>query len=108
LDQAGDPSSSSQGSPAAPETERETLIRFAKDVLPLAADMTVSPGAAKLVEKEWAEQIKGLSPDGVEKARAISASMRAISNNPSKLGPALEHFAEVLETTVDILRGTDV
>jgi hypothetical protein len=34
--------------------------------------------------------------------------MRAISNNPSKLGPALEHFAEVLETTVDILRGTDV
>jgi hypothetical protein len=105
LDQAGDPSSSSQGSPAAPETERETLIRFARDVLPLAADMTVSPGAAKLVEKEWAEQIKALSPDGVEKARAISASMRAISNNASKLGPALEHFAHVLGTTVEELEG---
>jgi len=106
LDQAGDPPPpSSPGSPAASETERDKLIRFARDVLPLAADTTVSPGAAKLVEKEWAEQIKAMSPDGVAKARAISESMRAISNNPAKLGPALEHFAEVLETTVENLRG---
>ncbi len=106
LDQAGDPPPpSSPGSPAASETEREKLIQFAQDVLPLAADTTVSPGAAKLVEKEWAEQIRAMAPDGVAKARAISESMRAISNNPSKLGPALEHFAEVLETTVEILRG---
>jgi hypothetical protein len=103
-DPAGDPASSSSGSPAI-ETEREVLIRFARDVLPMAADTSVSPGALKAVEKEWAEQIKALSPAGIERARAISSSMRTIANTPSKLGKVLEHYVEVLECTVEDLGG---
>lgn len=104
-DGSGDPSPSPSGSPDAPETEREILIRFARDVLPMAADTTISPSAAKAVEKEWAAQIKALSPQGIEKARAISNSMRNVANTPSKLGVVLEHYAEVLETTVEKLGG---
>lgn len=103
-DSAGDPETPPSGSPAV-ETEREILIRFAADVLPMAADTTVSPGALKAIEKEWAAQIKAMSPEGIERARAISASMRNVANTPSKLGVVLEHYAEVLETTVEILRG---
>lgn len=102
-DSAGDPPPPS-GSPA-PETENDLLIQFARDVLPMAADTTISPSATKAVEKEWAPLIMAMSADGIAKARTISESMRAISNNPAKLGPALEHFAEALETTVDIMRG---
>lgn len=98
------PQASSSG---APPTERETLIKFAKDMLPMAADTSVSPSALKLVEREWAPYIKELSPESVEKARAISESVRAIANDPKRLGPALEHFAEVLETTVEKLRGDE-
>ncbi len=103
-DNAGDPETPPSGSPVV-ETEREILIRFAADVLPMAADTTVSPGALKAIEKEWAAQIKAMSPEGIERARAISASMRNVANTPSKLGVVLEHYAEVLETTVEKLRG---
>ncbi len=103
-DTAGDPPPSPSGSPAT-ETEREILIRFARDVLPMAADTTISPSAAKAVEKEWAAQIKELSPDGIAQARTISESMRMISNSPAKLDRVLEHYAEVLETTAENLRG---
>lgn len=91
----------------APPTERDTLIKFAKDMLPMAADTSVSPAVLKSVEREWAPLIKELSPDNVEKARAISESVRAIANDPKRLGPALQHFAEVLETTVEGLRGDE-
>ncbi len=105
-DSAGDPPPAPSGSPA-PETERDILIKFARDVLPMAADTTISPSAVKAVEKEWAHIIVAMTADGIEKARAISASMRAISNSPAKLDGILKHYAEVLETTVDILRGVD-
>ncbi|EEF24828.1 conserved hypothetical protein [Ricinus communis] len=104
-DGAGDPPSSPSGSPDAPETEREILIRFARDVLPMAADTTISPSAAKAVEKEWAAQIKELSEDGIAKARTISESMRLISNSPAKLGGVLERYARELDTTVEELGG---
>jgi hypothetical protein len=103
-DNAGDPASSSSGSPAT-ETERDVLIRFARDVLPMAADTSVSPSALKAVEKEWAEQIKALSPAGIERARAISSSMRNVANTPSKLGKVLDHYAEMLECSVEDLGG---
>lgn len=89
----------------APPSERETLIKFARDMLPMAADTSVSPAALKAVEREYAPIIKALSPEGIDQARAISESVRTIANDPKRLGPALEHFAEVLETTVENLRG---
>ncbi|NTF67921.1 hypothetical protein [Rhizobium rhizogenes] len=89
----------------APPTERETLIKFAKDMLPMAADTSVSPAFLKTVEREWAPLIKELSPDGIAQARAISESLRAIANDPKRLGPALQHYAEVLECTVEELGG---
>ncbi len=89
----------------APPSERETLIKFARDMLPMAADTSVSPAALKAVEREWAPLIKELSPESVDKARAISESVRAIANDPKRLGPALQHFAEVLECTVEEIGG---
>ncbi|MDJ1632294.1 hypothetical protein [Rhizobium rhizogenes] len=97
----GDSPSSSD----APPTERETLIKFAKDMLPMAADTSVSPAFLKTVEREWAPLIKELSPEGIAQARAISESLRAIANDPKRLGPALLHYAEVLECTVDEIGG---
>lgn len=91
----------------APPTERETLIKFGRDMLPMAADTSVSPEALKAVEREYAPIIKALSPEGINQARAISESVRAIANDPKRLGPALEHFAELLETTVEKLRGDE-
>ncbi len=91
----------------APPSERETLINFAKDMLSMAADTSVSPAALKAVEREYAPIIKALSPGGIERARSISESVRVVANDRKRLGPALEHFAEVLETTVEHLRGDD-
>lgn len=101
---ASDDSAPNKSSDASP-TERETLIKFAKDMLPMAADTSVSPAALKAVEREWASLIKVLSPENVEKARAISESVRAIANGMKRLGPELEHFAEVLECSVEELGG---
>jgi len=102
---ASDDTAPQASSSDAPPTERETLIKFAKDMLPMAADTSVSPAALKLVEREWAPYIKELSPESVEKARAISESVRAIANDPKRLGPALQHFSEVLECTIEEIGG---
>ncbi len=102
---ASDDNAPQASSSDAPPTERETLIKFARDMLPMAADTSISPAALKAVEREYAPIIKALSPEGINQARAISESVRAIANDPNRLGPALEHFAEVLETTVEKLRG---
>jgi hypothetical protein len=71
----------------------------------MAADTSVSPAVLKSVEREWAPLIKELSPENVEKARAISESVRAIANDPKRLGPALEHFAEALECSLEDIGG---
>ncbi|TCU20872.1 hypothetical protein EV130_112252 [Rhizobium azibense] len=75
---AGDPNPSS-GSPAIDDPERDILIRYARDVLPMAADRDATGAALAAVEKEYAAgEFKTLSPAGLEKAKAISRSMRAI------------------------------
>ncbi|ULJ73640.1 hypothetical protein [Rhizobium gallicum] len=101
---AGDPDPSS-GSPAN-DPERDVLIRYARDVLPMAADTSVSLLALKEVEKQWAaDELSKLSDAGKAKARAISESMRAIANNLGRLEGVLEHYAEMLGCTVDELGG---
>ncbi|NLS03575.1 hypothetical protein HGP14_09415 [Rhizobium sp. P32RR-XVIII] len=91
------PSSPSTNSEAAGDTERDILIRYARDVLPMAADTNISPAALKEVEKQWAgDELKKLSEDGQEKARTISMSMRSIANGKTTLDMAIEYFSEVL------------
>ncbi|OWK23743.1 hypothetical protein AJ87_29460 [Rhizobium yanglingense] len=99
---AGDPDPSS-GSPV-DDPERDILIRYARDVLPMAADTSVSLTALKEVEKQWAaDELSKLSDAGKAKARAISESMRAVANDPARLSGALEHYAGLLECTVEEL-----
>ncbi|MEX2739967.1 recombination protein NinB [Rhizobium mongolense] len=100
---AGDPDPSS-GSPAN-DPERDILIRYARDVLPMAADTSVSLLALKEVEKEWAAyELSKLSDAGKAKARAISESMRAVANDPARLDGVLQHYAGLLECAVEELR----
>jgi hypothetical protein len=106
--------SSAEGSETSPSdpsslTERDILILYARDVLPMAADTSTPPASLAAIERQYAaDEFKKLSEDGLNKARAISASMRAIANTPTlaKLGKVLEHYAEVLECTVEELGGT--
>ena len=92
----------------APNSEREILIRYARDVLPMAADTSVPLTTVKEIEKQWGiDEISKLSEDGKAKAHAISKSMRSISNNPKLLEGALNHYAEVLECTVEEIGGTN-
>ncbi|MHC2298192.1 hypothetical protein [Rhizobium mongolense] len=101
---AGDPDPSS-GSPAN-DPERDVLIRYARDVLPMAADTSVSLVALKEVEKQWAaDELSKLSDAGKAKARAISESMRAVANDPARLEGVLEHYAGLLDCGTQDLGG---
>ncbi len=100
------PAPASAGS-SDPETENETLIRYAKDVLPMAANPETTGSALAVIEKEWASDIKKLSEDGQTKARSISSSMRAIFNQKTSLESALDYFAEVLACSVADLGGVN-
>jgi len=92
--------------PASLETDREILIKYAADVLPKAADQDVTPAALAAIEKHFkAFEFEKLSPAGVEKARAISTSMRAIANDPARFEGAIEHYADVLECSREELGG---
>lgn len=83
---------------ASTSSDRDILIKYAGDILVKAADPNVSPAALAAIEKRYAAgEFPKLSPEGVVKARAISASMRAIANDPARLDGAIEHYAEVLE-----------
>lgn len=80
------------------DTERDILIRFAAEMLPMAANTAVSPSVLKDVEKGWSEgEMKDLSPAGKEKARSISQSIRAIANGNVSLSSAAEFHAEGLD-----------
>lgn len=84
--------------PAGSNPERDILIRYARDVLPMAAERNASGAALSAIEKEYAAtEFKALSPSGLEKAKAISRSMRAIFNNETSLRSALSHYSDMLE-----------
>ncbi|MEN0115388.1 MAG: hypothetical protein AAGD15_01590 [Agrobacterium cavarae] len=79
------------------DPERDILIRFAAEMLPMAANINVSPSTLKEVEKGWSEgEMKSLTDAGKEKARSISMSIRAIANGKASLESAREFYAEML------------
>lgn len=85
------------------DPERDILIRFAKEMLPMAASGPTE--AWKEVEKGWSEgEMKSLSEDGKAKAKSISMSIRAIAAGNTSLEAAAEFHAEGLGCeTSDIL-----
>lgn len=88
------------------DSERDILIRFAAEMLPMAA--TAPTEAWKEVEKGWSEgEMKKLSAAGLEKAKAISMSLRAIAKGNTSLESAVEHYAEVLDCKASDLGGVD-
>lgn len=88
------------------DTERDILIRFAAEMLPMAANAKTE--AWKEVEKGWSEgEMKTLSEDGKAKAKSISQSIRAIANGNVSLSSAAEFHAEVLDCKTSDLGGVD-
>lgn len=78
------------------DPERDILIRFAAEMLPMAA--TAKTEAWKEAEKGWSEgEMKDLSDAGKAKAKSISQSIRAIAAGNTSLESAAEFFAEVLD-----------
>ncbi|MBB3521099.1 recombinase RecT [Rhizobium sp. BK456] len=105
-----DPAGGAETAPSQPpagsrDPETETLIQFARDVLPMAADREATGAALKAIENEWAPKIKALSPDGQAKATSISKSMRAIFNGNTSLESAIDYYADVLGCSVEELGG---
>ncbi len=90
----------------APLSERDMLIKYASDVLPLAATNGTTIDTLKAVDKEWAADIRKMTDAGIQKANAIKESSRAIFNDPAKLDGIIEHYAEMLDTTVEEIGGT--
>lgn len=90
------------------DPERDILIRFAAEMLPMAANINVSPSTLKEVEKGWSEgEMKSLTADGKEKARSISMSIRAIANGKASLESAIEFYSEMLGCNPSDLGGVD-
>lgn len=104
VNEAGADGSPASDAPASTDPERDILIRFAAEMLPMAA--TAPTEAWKEVEKGWSEgEMKKLSAAGLEKAKAISMSLRAIAKGNTSLKSAVEYYAEVLDATVEELGG---
>lgn len=113
---AGDPPNSSSA-PEADETpsssasnpsdpDREILMRYAKDVLPLAGNPETSGATLSAIEKGYAgDEFTRLTPEGKEKAKTISRSMRAIFNNETSMDIAIGFYAEVFGCSVEDLGG---
>jgi hypothetical protein len=87
------------------DPDLDTLIRYARDILPMAAQSGVSLEALKAVDKEWAAQLGAMSESGVEKARQINNSSRAIFKDPEKLDGIIEYYAEMFDCGVEDLGG---
>lgn len=103
-DEAG--AESPSDAPASKNNERDILIRFAAEMLPMAA--TAPMEAWKEVEKGWSEgEMKTLSNDGKAKAKSISQSIRAIAAGNVSLESAVEYYAEVLDCKPSDLGGID-
>lgn len=104
VDEAG--AESPSDAPASTDPERDILIRFAAEMLPMAA--TAPTEAWKEVEKGWSEgEMKKLSAAGLDKAKAISMSLRAIAKGNTSLESAVEYYAEVLDCKASDLGGVD-
>lgn len=87
------------------DPEREILIRFAAEMLPMAA--TAKTEAWKEAEKGWSEgEMKGLSDAGKAKAKSISRSIRAIAEGNISLESAAEFHAEVLDCSTSDIGGS--
>lgn len=95
----------SSGSTTSRDPETETLIHFARDVLPRAADPDVQIAALNGIEKRWMAQVEQMSPEAQAKAEVIAKSMRALINGKTSLDAALSYFSDVLECTVEDLGG---
>lgn len=89
-------------------SERDILIRFAAEMLPMAANTAVSPAVLKDVEKGWSEgEMKDFTDEGRAKARSISQSIRAIANGNTSLSSAAEFHAEMLDCLPSEIGGVD-
>lgn len=106
VDEAGADDSPASDAPASIDPERGILIRFAAEMLPMAA--TAPTDAWKEVEKGWSEgEMKTLSDAGKAKAKSISQSIRAIASGNVSLESAAEFHAEALECKASDLGGVD-
>ncbi len=106
VNEAGADDTPASDAPASTDPERDILIRFAAEMLPMAA--TAPTEAWKEVEKGWSEgEMKKLSAAGLDKAKAISMSLRAIAKGNTSLESAVEYYAEVLDCKVSDLGGVD-
>lgn len=106
VNEAGADDVPASDAPASTDPERDILIRFAAEMLPMAA--TAPTEAWKEVEKGWSEgEMKKLSPAGLEKAKAISMSLRAVAKGNTSLESAVEYYAEVLDCNASDLGGVD-
>ena len=106
VDEAGADDAPASDAPASTDPERDILIRFAAEMLPMAA--TAPTEAWKEVEKGWSEgEMKKLSTAGLDKAKAISMSLRAIAKGNTSLESAVEYYAEVLDCKASDLGGVD-
>ena len=98
-------------SPPAPATsdnpERDLLIKYARDVLPRAAEPNARIDALNAIEKRWMQQVSTLTADGQAKAEVIAKSMRAIVNGKTSLESAATYFADVLDTTQAVIMGKE-
>lgn len=104
VDEAG--AESPSDAPASTDPERDILIRFAAEMLPMAA--TAPTEAWKEVEKGWSEgEMKKLSAAGLEKAKVISKLLREIAKGNVRLETAAEFYAEVLDCKASDLGGVE-
>lgn len=89
------------------DPENKLLIKYARDVLPRAADPNVQIAALNAIEKRWMQQTAAMSADGQAKAETIAKSMRAIVNRKTSLESAATYFADVLGTTEAVIMGKE-
>ncbi|MEJ8308551.1 hypothetical protein [Agrobacterium larrymoorei] len=88
------------------DPERDILIRFAAEMLPMAA--AAKTEVWKDVELGWSEgEMKGLSPEGFEKAKTVSTSIRQIARGNISVEIAAKACAKVLGCKPSDLGGVD-
>lgn len=106
VNEAGADETFASDAPASTDPERDILIRFAAEMLPMAA--TAPTEAWKDVEKGWSEgEMKTLSDAGKAKAKSISQSIRAIAAGNVSLESAVEFHSEMLDCKASDLGGVD-
>lgn len=88
------------------DPERDILIRFAKEMLPMAA--TAKTEVWKDVELGWSEgEMKGLSLEGSGKAKSISILIRDISRGNKSVEIATAECSKLLGCQPSDLGGVD-